>query len=474
MSTLSFDAQDGAMVEPMGMDVTVNLNELMGQSWIDTEYREPVYGYSYASSSSSFSCGSLTSGYLTPKSSTSASPSRRHSLASAIKPVPIFGSSVAQHQRFPTPRTPLKYQDLYSSQAIGTQSTYTCSTPTSRGLEDNFAMDTEESSLSGKLHIALGLSTPTGIDGSSFPRYRDEEVISPHTIFGDENGLLSPTPLNNQYEDYTFDRRPYGDYPATCAHNSIIEPEPATLPETIAPAQTTYKTESTPPPMLGDPFVSPVKPSFDISPFGESSNLLDQAKGSAYLSDTLSTPKTLGLNGSGRSFTSMSSDSEDDEACSIFPHGIACPRPRRKYIRTQISSTSRDLQSKRTQRPIPVKREPGSQHRCPFCRERACFKRPEHLTRHVLSKHGEGEIFICKVPKCECKIKGRPDNMDAHYRKTHMYGIEKQKGKKNIFVSIEWARELGLDGIDERVNPRQPKGKKDLWAIPDGKGEGGR
>ncbi len=55
-----------------------------------------------------------------------------------------------------------------------------------------------------------------------------------------------------------------------------------------------------------------------------------------------------------------------------------------------------------------------------------------------------------------------------------MYGIEKQKGKKNIFVSIEWARELGLDGIDERVNPRQPKGKKDLWAIPDGKGEGGR
>jgi len=474
MSTFPFDTQNAAMAEPMGIDVTIDMNQLMGQSWTDTEYREPAYGFSYASSSSSFSCGSLTSGYLTPQSSTSASTSRRHSLASATKPIPILGSSVAHHQRFPTLRTPLKYQDLYSSQATGTQSAYICSTPTSRGLEDDFAMETEESNLSGKLHIALGLSTPTGIDESSFPKYTNEEVISPHTIFGDENGLLSPIPVNNQYEDYTFDRRPYHDYPATCAHNSIIEAEPASLPATIAPSQTTYKSESTPPPMLGDPFMSPVKPSFDISPFGESSNLLDQAKGSAYFSDTLSSPKTLGSNGSGRSFTSTSSDSEDDEACSIFSHGAACPRPRRKYIRSQISSRSRDLHSKRTQRTIPIKREPGSQHRCPFCRERACFKRPEHLTRHLLSKHGKGEIIKCKVPDCPCEIIGRPDNMDAHYRKTHMYDIEKQKGKKNIFVSIEWARELGLDGIDERVNPRQNKGKKDLWAIPDGKGEGGR
>jgi len=461
MSTFSFDTQNGAMVEPVGMDVTVDLNQLMGQSWTDTEYRDSVYGFSYASSSSSFSCGSLTSGYLTPQSSTSTSTSRRHSLASATKPIPIFGSSVAQRQRFPTPRTPLKYQDLCSSLALGTPSAYNCSTPTSQGLEDKFAMDTEENSLSGKLHIALGLSTPTGIDPSSFPKYTNEEVISPHTIFGDENGLQSSIPLQHQYEDYIFDRRLYQDHSATCAPHSIIEPEPESLPLTIAPSETTYKTESTPPPTLGDPFVSPVKPSFDISLFGEPSNLLDQPKGSAYLSDTLSSPMTLGSNGSGRSFTSTSSDSEDDEACSIFSHGAACPRPRRKYIRSQISSRSRDLHSKRTQRTIPIKREPGSQHRCPFCRERACFKRPEHLTRHILSKHGNGEIFKCKVPDCPCEIIGRPDNMDAHYRRTHMYAMEKQKGKKNIFVSVEWARELGLDGIDERVNPRQPKGKKD-------------
>jgi len=460
MSTFSFDNLNGAMVEPVAMDDTINLNQLIGQNWTETEYREPVYGFSYASSSSSFSCGSLTSGYLTPQSSTSASTSRRHSLASATKPIPIFGSSLAPHQRFPTPRTPIKYQDLYSTQALGTQSTYICSTPTAQGLEDHFAMDTEDGSLSGKLHIALGLSTPTGVDGSSFPKYTSEEVIPPHTAFGDENGLQSSIPLNHQYEDYIFDRRPYQEFAATCASDSIIEPESASLPQTIAPSQTTYKSESTPPPTLGDPFVSPVKQSFDVIPFEESSNLLDQPNCSAYLSDSICSPKTLGSNVSGSSFTSTSSDSEDDEVCSIFPNGIACPRPRTKYTRTQISSRSRDLDSKRNQRPIPIKREPGSQHRCPFCRERACFKRPEHLTRHISSKHGSGEIFKCRVPECPCEIKGRPDNMDAHYRRTHMYAMEKQKGKKNIFVSVEWARKLGLGGIDERVNPRQPKGKK--------------
>lgn len=462
MSAFCFDTQNGAMVEHVGMDATINLDELMSQSWTDERYRDPVYGYSYASSSSSFSCGSLTSGYLTPQSSTSVSTSRRHSLASATKPMPVYGSSVAQRQRFPTPRTPTKCQEMCPSQALDPHNTYIYSTPTSQNLEDQFAMDTEENSLSGKLHIALGLSTPTSLDAPSFPRYTNEEVISPHTTFEDESGLQSSMPLDSQYEDYVFDRRSYQDFPATCAPHSIIELEPGLLPQTIAPSQTTYKTESTPPPTLGEPFVSPIKPSFDISPFGESSNLLDQPKGSIYLSDSFSSPKTLGSNASARSFTSMSSDSDDDESPSIFSLDTSCPRPRRKYTRSQISSRSRELHSKQLQRTIPVKREPGSQHRCPFCEERACFKRPEHLTRHVLSKHGEGKIFKCKVPKCKTEITGRPDNMDAHYRKTHMYGVEKVKGKKNIFVSIEWAKELGLDSIDERVNPRQPKGKKDL------------
>lgn len=463
MSAFCFDTQNGALVEPLGINGTINLNQLMGQSWTENDYSEPVYEYSYASSSSSFSCGSLTSGYLTPQSSTSTSTSRRHSLASATNPIPVYGSSLAQRQRFRTPRTPTKCQDMRPSQALDTHHAYFCATPTSQGREDEFTMDTEENGVSGKLHIALGLSTPTGIDASSFPNYTDEEVISPHTVFGDENGLQSSMPLDSQYEDYIFDRRSYQDYSTTCVPLRITKPEPGLPPQTIAPSQITCKTDSTPPPpTLGDPFMSPIKPSFDISTFGESSNLLDQPKGSAYLSDSFLSPKALGSNGFERSFTSMSSDSDDDKAPPIFSHGISCPRPKRKYTRSQISSRSRELHSKQTQRTIPFKREPGPQHRCPFCKERVCFGRPEHLTRHVLSKHRGGKIFECIVPHCHTKIVGRSDNMDTHYRNTHMYGPGPDTAKKNIFVSVEWARQLGLDSIDTRVNPRRAKGKKNL------------
>ena len=473
MSTFSFETLNGAMIEPMALDDTTNLNQLIDQSWTDTDLHDSTYGYSYASSNSSFSCGSLTSGYLTPQSSISASTSRRPSLASATRPMSTFGPPAAQPKHLGTPRTPIKYEGPYSSQSFSPQSGYLCYPPTSQGLENSFPMNLEDRNLSGKLHIALGLGEPNCIDTGSFSTYDQEEIISPHISFGSEHGLQSNVPFGNHYGEYGQDRRPYQDYQTSFSANDLDESQPVRLPQTIAPSQTTYKAESTPPPTLGDPFVSPVKPSFGSSPTEEASSFLDRSHCFAYLDDTLASPNNFVSNGSGRSRTSSDFDSEDDEPpfkaedptkpSSSFFNDTNSPPKTRAYRRSQAGNRSGGSQIKRAQRRMsyPIKREPGPQHRCPHCIEKTCFKRPEHLTRHVVSKHGEGEEQMCVVPDCGRVIRGRPDNMTAHYRRTHLYGDCKKKGKKNEWLSIERARELGLGSIDDRVNPRQPKVKKE-------------
>ena len=451
MSAFSFDPLDGARLEPVAVDDTANLNYLVSQSWTDNDFRDPTYGIPYASSNSSFSCGSLTSGCLTPQSSMSASNSRRHSLVSCPKPTSFFGSSVIRPKYPTTPRTPTKPEDSFSSPSIGTQTGYSYSTPISQSRDVTFALNPEDINLSGKLNLALGIGEASSVENSFCSEYDQAEVVSPRTSFGSEHVLRPCDLMDSQYSDYVLDRSSYQDSTTSSALKDVSDPQPWNIPQTIAPSQTTFKFESTPPPEFVDPFVSPVKLSFRASPIEREPTFIDQSQRFEYADDSLGRQNILVSDDSGGFRTSRSCDSEEDEAPSTFHD--ARPSPKRKpRRRSQINRSG-----------IPIKREPGAQHRCPICVQKTCFKRPEHLTRHMMSKHDEGEdlVVYCQVPGCGRSIKGRPDNMTQHYKKTHLYGDRHKRGKKNIWVSIEKAREYGLEKYDPRVNPPHAKVKKE-------------
>ena len=457
MSTFSFDALSGAILEPMAIDDTTNLDQYLGQSWTDTEFGDSPDTYSYASSNSSFSCGSLTSGYLTPQSSISASTSRRQSLVSVNKPVTSFGTSVVRSTRSRTPRTPTKYVP-YASRGLGIHNLYSGSAPVPQSPLDTIAMASGGNNLSGKLNWALGFGSTGCPESSLYSEYDKTELISPHASLIYEQGLQSARPIDNQNSNYLTHNSPYEDLPNLYTWNSVSEPQQPELPETIAPSQTTYKSESTPPPRLAEPFVTPSKSSFSTSPVEGSPSFLDRAQSFAYHEETSTSPATLISSGSGGSYLSSSSDSDDEaflckseapgaatvlKAPSIFPKTKA-PRRTKVAKRSPISTGYDELIKK-------------PQHRCPHCVERRCFKRPEHLNRHVESKHklGERKDIPCQVPGCETVIVYRTDNMKAHYTKTHMYGNEKKKGKKNIWISVEDARHLGLSWCDPRIPPEE-------------------
>ena len=114
---------------------------------------------------------------------------------------------------------------------------------------------------------------------------------------------------------------------------------------------------------------------------------------------------------------------------------------------------------KQRQRLPAVRKIPSQRHKCPaFDCPYAC-NRPEHLRRHEHSKHmkEKTEMLPCKFHGCiDPKTRGpreiiaRPDNLKAHYTKTHFrYGIS-EKGGKNERKSMKAAYEMGLHVYDCR------------------------
>lgn len=130
----------------------------------------------------------------------------------------------------------------------------------------------------------------------------------------------------------------------------------------------------------------------------------------------------------------------------------------------------------------------SKKHRCEVCNNMP-FDRPEHFKRHKesdshnnrlkelgLPPEGRGEMkkFRCVVPECE-KAVTRHDNLKPHYQKTHLFSkylrtkdgsIQKDKDgrkvkakKRNIYVSKEWARNLGLQEYDMR--PKEEEDEED-------------
>lgn len=94
------------------------------------------------------------------------------------------------------------------------------------------------------------------------------------------------------------------------------------------------------------------------------------------------------------------------------------------------------------------------------CREKHCihaFDRQEHLKRHEASKHGKPAMLPCEFPGCidrktggQREIIARPDNLKAHYLKTHFKYGSSEKGGKNVRKSMKEAHEIGLSEHDSR------------------------
>lgn len=461
---------------------SLNIPQYDDQTWVSNDYRDTSFDYSYASSNSSFSCGSLTSGSLTSQSSVSASTPRRQSLCSALKltsnPEP-FG----QVKDFRRPRTPMNMDDQYPNLRGMTDNGYTYTTPqispSSRELENMFIMDAEDTAFSNKLQTALGLDSCGGTQASSLSGYEGADLKS-QGLAGQGSKLLTSNYPTNHFSSSIGVNRNFGyqglhsEPTYTTSHNSLATPQ------TVVPSQTTYQAPQsayavpqTPPRALGDAFVSPLKTSFESSPMEEPPSIFNAPEDSDFYGsgpETTQDPvlQSLGLQ---TSFTkseytdddsTLYSQSTSESPVSDTPSLVA---RRRSYRKGQSGSRSAESSRKRAQKPLPfpVKKESVSRHACPKCMHRK-FKRPEHLKRHLDTVHGEEENRVrCLVRDCPAAILKREDNLKAHYRKTHMYGPCEQKGKKRVWLSIEAARELGLGDIDPRTNP--PASKSRLKAV---------
>ena len=94
------------------------------------------------------------------------------------------------------------------------------------------------------------------------------------------------------------------------------------------------------------------------------------------------------------------------------------------------------------------------------CQEEDCIyacDRPEHLKRHRSSKHGNPKMLPCEFSGClnpktggQRQIVARPDNLKAHYVKTHFKYGNSEKGGKNERKSMKEAHEAGLSEFDSR------------------------
>ena len=69
--------------------------------------------------------------------------------------------------------------------------------------------------------------------------------------------------------------------------------------------------------------------------------------------------------------------------------------------------------------------------------------------RHLVAKNQGGDRHWCRVPGCPAETND-PSNLGAHYRNVHMYGDAPILGKKREWLSVERAKELGLECYDTR------------------------
>ena len=472
---------------------SLNISHLGDQNWALNDYRDISFDYSYASSNSTFSCGSLT-----PQSSVSASTSRRQSLVCSAMKSMSSHDSMSQLTGFRRPRTPVNLNDRFSTMQEMATVAYNCTTPdtspSSQDLENMFIMNTEDSAFSDKLQAALSLEHCDDTQASSFLGYGEVDTKC--------QGLIGPeaNPFDSSYSTNQFSSG-LGDGEDLTYHGLPTEPTYSHLdtslssPQTITPSQTyqvpqpTFSGVHVPPRILGDPFVSPTKKSSSSSYANELQRTFDPAEDSKLYESAPRFREDFLLQGLGlcQPFTAKSefSDGEPFIAKSEFSDGeltlysqsasespnsdapSLVPR-RRQYRKSQAGSSSADSSQRRTskQRTPPIKKEGWSKvskHPCPKCiqqpgQAKTQFNRPEHLSRHLASVHYDKRDMIrCKVPDCNTEIMNRTDNMNAHYRNCHMYGPQKVKGKKKQWLSIEDAIRLGLGDMDPRTNPTSIK-----------------
>lgn len=477
MSAFSFDAQNGVTIHPMSMDSnSLNIAHFGDQNWSSGDYRDTSFDYSYASSNSSISCGSLTSGSLTPQSSMSASTSRRQSLVcSAAKPASSFDTQ-GQIKGFRTPRTPSKLDDQYSAMQGLTSSAYSFTasnaSPSSQELENMFIMDTEEPTVSNKLQTALAFGPCSDSQASSFSSYENINVKLQN--FGQDTKSWDPNYSTNQLPSGLDIDRPFAYQGIPIESNYSDRHNGLPTPQTVMPSQTTYQlpqsayvVPQTPPRVLRDAFVSPSKRSFENSPMDELDSILEPSEDLALYGSASDTGQDPILQSLGLQHRVKKSEYSDDESTLFSQSTNESPvsdtpslfARKRQYRKGQPGSRSGESSRKRGQKHLPyaIKKEAVSKHACHKCKQRPGeakiqFKRPEHLNRHLHSVHGDEKDKVkCRIEGCPASILNRPDNLNAHYKNTHMYGPCEVKGKKRKWLSIEEAKQLGLGDLDPRT-----------------------
>ena len=164
---------------------------------------------------------------------------------------------------------------------------------------------------------------------------------------------------------------------------------------------------------------------------------------------------------SGRSFNgNLVAQRPDEKFLSIDENDTASIRTLGSIVRNRNRKVkhnhSRDWYANLPHTKVPA----GKPQECHEC-EYKC-NRPEHLRRHVQSKHcvefdGGPEMLPCVFPGCKdrktgkCReIQARHDNLKAHYTKTHFKYGSTEKGGKNARKSMKAAHEMGLSVYDHR------------------------
>ena len=447
------------------------------QIWALNDYRDISFDCSYASSNSTFSCGSLT-----PQSSVSASTSRRQSLVCSAMNSMSKHDSMSQVEGFRRPRTPANMSNQYSNVQEMMAGGYNCTTPStsssSQELDNMFIVNTEDSVFTDKLDTALSFDNCDGTQASSFLGYGEMDTKC-QGLIGPEAKSFGSSYSTDQFssslgngEDLTYHGLPSESMYSHC-HNSLSIPQTITPSQTYQVPQPTFSVAHVPPRILGDPFVSPTKKPSGSSYENELQRTFDPQEDSKPYERASHFRGDFLLQGLGlcQSFSAKSECSDDEptvfsQSASESPSSDApslVPR-RRQYRKSQSGSQSADSCHGRMskQRSPPMRKEgvsKAAKYPCPKCIQRPGeariqFNRPEHLSRHLASVHGDKQdVIVCKVRDCNTKIPVRTDNMNAHYRNCHMYGPHKLKGKKRTWLSIEQAIELGIGHLDPRTNP---------------------
>ena len=474
MSAFPYDIQNDAMIDPINMNSkSLNISHLGDQTWALNDYRDISFDCAYASSNSTFSCGSLT-----PQSSVSASTSRRQSLVCSAMNSLSSHDSIAQVKGFRRPRTPVNVNDQYSKMQEITAAGYNCTTPStsasSQELDNMFIMNTEDSTFTDKLNTALNFDNCDDTQ-ASFLGYGEMDTKC-QGLIGPEAKSFGSSYSLDQFSSSLRDGEnlPYQGLPTeptySNSHNNLC------LPQTISPSQTYQVPQSTfpvahiPPRILGDPFISPSKKCSSSSYVNELQRTVESPEDSKLYERAPHSREDFLLQGLGlcQSFRAKSEFSDDEptvfsQSASESPNSDTpslIPR-RRQYRKSQTGSRSADSSQRPVskQRTPPIKKEKVSRYPCPKCIQRK-FNRPEHLGRHLASVHGGKQDMIkCRVRDCPTEIVNRTDNMNTHYKNCHMYGPHEKKGKKRQWLSIEKARELGLGHMDPRTNPTPSKSR---------------